>query len=77
MGPILAGCLGDDVLELGPGFGATTRVLANLTPSLTALEIDGGSACLLERRPGSRVRILHGDATQIPAHPLRGHFGHG
>nr|WP_232292049.1 class I SAM-dependent methyltransferase [Frankia sp. QA3] len=59
--------LGNNVLELGPGFGATTRVLANLTPSLTALEIDEESARLLERRLGSRVRILHGDATRIPA----------
>ncbi len=52
--------LGNNVLELGPGFGATTRMLANLTPSLAALEMDGKSARLLERRLGSRVRILHG-----------------
>jgi SAM-dependent methyltransferase len=59
--------LGNDVLELGPGFGATTRVLVNLTPSLTALEIDEKSARLLEGSLGERVRILHGDATRIPA----------
>ncbi|CAJ60593.1 MULTISPECIES: class I SAM-dependent methyltransferase [Frankia] len=55
------------MLELGPGFGATTRVLVNLTPSLTALEIDEKSARLLDGSLGERVRILHGDATRIPA----------
>ncbi len=59
--------LGKNVLELGPGFGATTRVLMNLTPSLTALEIDEKSARLLDGRLGARVRIVHGDATRIPA----------
>ncbi len=59
--------LGQNVLELGPGPGATTRVLANLTPALTALEIDEASARKLERKLGPRVRVLHGDATRIPA----------
>jgi SAM-dependent methyltransferase len=32
--------LGDDVLEIGPGFGATTRVLARRLPRLTVVELE-------------------------------------
>jgi hypothetical protein len=32
--------LGDEVLEIGPGFGATTRVLARRAGTLTALDPD-------------------------------------
>ena len=32
--------LGDDVLEVGPGYGATTDVLSESVPQLTAVEID-------------------------------------
>ena len=35
--------LGDDVLEIGPGFGATTRILVELVPKLTSIEIDEAS----------------------------------
>ncbi|WP_462183687.1 class I SAM-dependent methyltransferase [Frankia sp. AgKG'84/4] len=59
--------LGPKVLELGPGFGATTRVLARRVPELTILEIDERSAGLLERTFGPQVRVVHGDATRIPA----------
>jgi phospholipid N-methyltransferase len=32
--------LGDDVLEVGPGFGATTRVLVERLARLSVLELD-------------------------------------
>lgn len=58
--------LGDDVLEIGPGFGATTDVLAGLAPKLTSIEIDEASVGLLRDRFGDRVEIVHGDATALP-----------
>jgi ubiquinone/menaquinone biosynthesis C-methylase UbiE len=58
--------LGDDVLEIGPGFGATTRVLVDLVPRLTALEVDEASAELLRREFEGRATIVHGDGTAMP-----------
>jgi ubiquinone/menaquinone biosynthesis C-methylase UbiE len=57
--------LGDDVLELGPGLGVTTRQLAERVPRLTALEIDQKYVARL-RREVADVRIVHGDATEMP-----------
>lgn len=59
--------LGDDVLELGPGYGATTDVLAESAPKLTAVEIDEELADLLKERfrHNTRVRIVRGDATEL------------
>ncbi len=58
--------LGDSVLEIGPGFGATTRALVDLVPKLTAIEIDEASADLLKREFDGRVRIVHGDGAALP-----------
>ena len=58
--------LGDDVLEIGPGFGATTRVLADRVPRLTSLEIDESSVRGLRAEFGERVEIVHGDGTAMP-----------
>lgn len=58
--------LGDDVLELGPGYGATTHILAGLTPKLTAVEIDRASADALTAQFAGQVRIVHGSATDLP-----------
>ncbi|GAA0224306.1 class I SAM-dependent methyltransferase [Cryptosporangium japonicum] len=56
--------LGADVLEIGPGFGATTRVLARSVPHLTAVEVDPASAARLGAGiPG--VRVVTGDATAL------------
>ena len=59
--------LGDDVLEVGPGYGATTDVLGEQLPSLTAVEIDQEFAAMLkERFAGSAaVTIVVGDATAL------------
>jgi len=58
--------LGDDVLELGPGFGATTRVLVRHCPRLTALELDRAYAEHVRRALGDAVRVVLGDATRMP-----------
>jgi ubiquinone/menaquinone biosynthesis C-methylase UbiE len=58
--------LGEDVLEIGPGFGATTRVLARQLPKLTVLELEPSYCERLRRRLGERVEVVQGDATQMP-----------
>ena len=62
--------LGDDVLEVGPGYGATTDVLAERVPRLTCVEIDEELASMLtERFAGAdHVTIERGDATAL-SHP--------
>ncbi|MCG3750580.1 class I SAM-dependent methyltransferase [Amycolatopsis sp. Poz14] len=58
--------LGDDVLEIGPGFGATTRVLVDALPRLTALEIDPASTRLLREKYGDRADIVEGSGAEMP-----------
>jgi SAM-dependent methyltransferase len=58
--------LGDDVLEIGPGYGATTDVFAHLLPKLTSVEIDPLLArSLKERYDGTHVEVILGDATDL------------
>jgi SAM-dependent methyltransferase len=59
--------LGDDVLEVGPGYGATTDVLAESVPKLTAVEIDLDLAAMLTNRFAGQnsVTIIRGDATAL------------
>jgi ubiquinone/menaquinone biosynthesis C-methylase UbiE len=60
------GELGDDVLEVGPGYGATTDVFRERVARLTAVEIDHGLAtALAERLAGTNVTIVEGDATAL------------
>ena len=59
--------LGDDVLEIGPGPGATTDLLRGRTQRLTVLEVDAAATAALARRlDGSGVRVVHGDAAAMP-----------
>jgi ubiquinone/menaquinone biosynthesis C-methylase UbiE len=58
--------LGDDVLELGPGMGVTTRELAGRVPRLTALEVEEEYAGRLRRELAPGVTIVHGDASAMP-----------
>jgi SAM-dependent methyltransferase len=59
--------LGDDVIEIGPGYGATTEVFADLVPHLTSVEIDPDLAARLESQyVGTHVDVVRGDATQLP-----------
>jgi ubiquinone/menaquinone biosynthesis C-methylase UbiE len=59
--------LGDNVLEVGPGYGATTDVLGTAAARLTAVEIDAGLADKLRERFAHHpcVDIVNGDATQL------------
>ncbi|MGB6763953.1 class I SAM-dependent methyltransferase [Mycobacterium sp.] len=61
--------LGDDVLEIGPGYGANIRVLIDKAPHYTAVEIDQPMAERLRARYGDRAHIIHGDGTDtgLPA----------
>jgi SAM-dependent methyltransferase len=56
--------LGPRVLELGPGYGASTRPLAARARSLTVLEADPLLAARLRAEMGS-VRVVNGDATSM------------
>jgi len=47
--------LGEDVLEVGPGFGPATEVLSQRVPRLTALELDPVLAAPLRGRLGDRA----------------------
>ena len=60
--------LGDDVLEVGPGYGATTDVLCQKVPRLTSVEIDDELAAMLRERFADTpsVEIVDGDATSLP-----------
>ena len=58
--------LGDDVLEIGPGFGATTRQLAPRVAKLTVLELEERYCRRLRSDLGDAVTVVHGDATQLP-----------
>jgi SAM-dependent methyltransferase len=55
--------LGDNTLEIGPGYGAILRVLVDKTPKLTSVEIDTPMAQRLQRLYGERARIINGDGT--------------
>jgi SAM-dependent methyltransferase len=57
--------LGDDVLEVGPGYGATTDVLSQSAARLTSIEIDDDLAAMLTERFADvpSVQIVNADAT--------------
>jgi len=59
--------LGDDVVEVGPGYGATTEVLQEMVARLTSVEIDPDlAAALIEQyAPVAHVEVLEGDATAL------------
>lgn len=68
--PVTAGLdLGDEMLELGPGPGATTRWLRHRVRRLVALELDPEAAArLAEELADGNVSVEVGDSTQVP-HP--------
>jgi SAM-dependent methyltransferase len=57
--------LGRDVLEIGPGFGATTTELARQVPNLTAVEVEADLAARLRDRLDG-VRVIEGDGAALP-----------
>ncbi len=59
--------LGEHLLEVGPGPGLTTNVLATLAPKMTVVELDADLAsALADRFQGSNVTVHRGDATATP-----------
>jgi ubiquinone/menaquinone biosynthesis C-methylase UbiE len=58
--------LDGEVLEFGPGFGATTQVLARRCSNLHVLELEEGYCRRLRSRLGNQVSVTHGDATSMP-----------
>ena len=59
--------LGQDMVEVGPGFGLATDVLRQRVGNLTAVEIDPALAVgLALRLTGTNVNVLQADGTQLP-----------
>src|SRR5437764_7255142 len=66
--PVTAGVdLGAELLELGPGPGASTRWLRHRVERLVALELDAEAAeRLAGELAGTNVEIVVGDCTSAP-----------
>ncbi|MFB9444189.1 class I SAM-dependent methyltransferase [Dactylosporangium vinaceum] len=58
--------LGPRLLEIGPGFGATTRVLARGTHDITVVEVNPGLADRLRGNVPGNVTVLEGDGAAMP-----------
>ncbi len=58
--------LDGEVLEIGPGYGVTTRWLAQRSERLTAVEIDPALAAALRAELAGRVEVHHGDGSALP-----------
>jgi ubiquinone/menaquinone biosynthesis C-methylase UbiE len=61
--------LGDHVLEVGAGPGATTEELLRRASRVTSLEYDAGYVARLAEKhkdKGSRVTVVRGDAAALP-----------
>jgi 16S rRNA (adenine1518-N6/adenine1519-N6)-dimethyltransferase len=56
------------VLEIGPGHGALTMLLAERFPRLVVVELDGALAAGLRRRVGGRagIEVISADALEMP-----------
>jgi 16S rRNA (adenine1518-N6/adenine1519-N6)-dimethyltransferase len=69
----------DHVLEVGPGLGSLTRVLADSAESVTAVELDQRFVSILEVEFGGdpSINLIHGDilkqdpALLFPDHPYK------
>jgi SAM-dependent methyltransferase len=62
--------LGQDLIELGPGFGAATDWLRHRVRKLTAVEVDRGTArALADRYSNSNVRVVVGDGIDTGLEP--------
>jgi SAM-dependent methyltransferase len=58
--------LGEEVLEVGPGLGVTTRQLVGMVPRLVAVEVEQGFVAGLRRDLGDVVEVVHGDGAAMP-----------
>lgn len=68
----------ESVLEVGPGLGALTALLAEDAASVTAVEVDRRLAAILHERFGGepRVRIVVGDILQLDLAELMDESGY-
>lgn len=57
--------LGPETLEIGPGYGATTRVLLPKVSRLTLAEADASYAARLRGEFGDRADVLHADGSAL------------
>ncbi|MDP8922093.1 MAG: 16S rRNA (adenine(1518)-N(6)/adenine(1519)-N(6))-dimethyltransferase RsmA [Chloroflexota bacterium] len=65
----------DEVLEIGPGLGIMTRVLARKAARVVAVELDRDLARALPRLVPDNVEIVQGDALEFdPADRFRGAY---
>lgn len=53
-------------MEIGPGYGATTAVLARRFERLTALEVDAGRAAALAAEFDGRATVVPGSGAAMP-----------
>jgi SAM-dependent methyltransferase len=58
--------LGENVLEIGPGLGATTKVLARRPGKLSVVELDERYCARLRRILDDDVEVVQADATEMP-----------
>jgi ubiquinone/menaquinone biosynthesis C-methylase UbiE len=58
--------LGANLLEIGPGFGATTRVLARGTEAMTVVEVNPRLAARLRDTVPGNVEVIEGDGAAMP-----------
>ncbi len=58
--------LGDNALEVGPGYGANVATLRERVPVLSGLEIDPALAARLRERRNGQMRVVDGDGTAMP-----------
>lgn len=58
--------LDGQVLEIGPGYGVTTRWLAERTGHLTAIEVDAALAADLQTEFAGRIDVRRGDGAALP-----------
>jgi 16S rRNA (adenine1518-N6/adenine1519-N6)-dimethyltransferase len=72
----IAPASGEVVLEIGPGRGAITGLLAESECRLVLVEIDRRlTGELAERFPPSRAEVVHGDILDVPLASLAERFG--
>lgn len=59
--------LGENILEIGPGYSAATEILSPREGHLTCVELDMALARSLTRRPTSRnIRVVQAETLHLP-----------
>ncbi len=61
---------GDRVLEVGPGLGILTNILAERSDDVTCIELDETLADYIEETYGDRIKLIRGDAMKVDFPPF-------